>query len=466
MKTNHFFILKKEKNNSNHKAENNSKIISLRSSSKKKKTITRFYSNSQAKLESKNNKPPNGSNAKFQKESILKKESSSNQLIAQRTGRWEKEEHVKFLKGLITYGNDWKMVQKIIKTRSSSQSRSHAQKFFLKLKNSIKSAKISNNQKDLYEYIFQKNKCMLDFEEIKLFNEDEKKQLLNVILSSINLFEKNRKNSTNKKSSYEYCNKYNIYSQSDNHSFHSDEDDDSSENENDNNLLMINKKRKRSNELINKNISSDEVKMSNKPKIFNIIKVTKYKNSTDFSINKNKNEKNKYLNSNNFNNSSNDKKIKQKFTIYTNDNELNNAYNNIKNNINHNNINYQNKNMNVVINNNIININNNYSNVNNTNIFDQSTFNIINNNKNTININNIHYFSNESNKGIQYIENWGPIFMEHNNLYSSQKKIKYDYNIFNGQNDKENNFDLKENDNNEELSSLGNKNNMSFVCPI
>ena len=67
---------------------------------------------------------------------------------------------------------------------------------------------------------------------------------------------------------------------------------------------------------------------------------------------------------------------------------------------------------------------------------------------------------------LQYIENWGPIFMEHNNLYSSQKKIKYDYNIFNGQNDKENNFDLKENDNNEELSSLGNKNNMSFVCPI
>ena len=45
------------------------------------------------------------------------------------------EEHQKFIDGILEYGNEWKKVQQIIKTRSSTQARSHAQKFFLKLKN-------------------------------------------------------------------------------------------------------------------------------------------------------------------------------------------------------------------------------------------------------------------------------------------------------------------------------------------
>ena len=49
-------------------------------------------------------------------------------------GRWSDEEHKKFLEGILEYGNEWKKVQKIIKTRSSTQARSHAQKFFLKIK--------------------------------------------------------------------------------------------------------------------------------------------------------------------------------------------------------------------------------------------------------------------------------------------------------------------------------------------
>ena len=35
------------------------------------------------------------------------------------------------------YGNEYKKVQEIIKTRSSEQARSHAQKFFLKIKKAI-----------------------------------------------------------------------------------------------------------------------------------------------------------------------------------------------------------------------------------------------------------------------------------------------------------------------------------------
>ena len=63
------------------------------------------------------------------------------------SGRWSEEEHQKFIDGILEYGNEWKNVQKIIKTRSSTQARSHAQKFFLRIKkNLIDSSK--KNHKD------------------------------------------------------------------------------------------------------------------------------------------------------------------------------------------------------------------------------------------------------------------------------------------------------------------------------
>lgn len=54
------------------------------------------------------------------------------------TGRWTDLEHKKFLEAILLYGNEWKKVQKYIGTRSSTQARSHAQKFFLRLKKNIK----------------------------------------------------------------------------------------------------------------------------------------------------------------------------------------------------------------------------------------------------------------------------------------------------------------------------------------
>jgi SHAQKYF class myb-like DNA-binding protein len=56
-----------------------------------------------------------------------KKESSFN------TGRWQQEEHQRFIEALLKYGNDWKSVQKHVGSRSSTQARSHAQKFFVKI---------------------------------------------------------------------------------------------------------------------------------------------------------------------------------------------------------------------------------------------------------------------------------------------------------------------------------------------
>lgn len=49
-------------------------------------------------------------------------------------GRWQPEEHQKFIEAIMKYGNEWKMVQKHVGSRSSTQARSHAQKFFVKMK--------------------------------------------------------------------------------------------------------------------------------------------------------------------------------------------------------------------------------------------------------------------------------------------------------------------------------------------
>ena len=48
------------------------------------------------------------------------------------TGRWTQQENEQFINALRVYGKEWKKVQEFIPTRSSTQIRSHAQKFFLK----------------------------------------------------------------------------------------------------------------------------------------------------------------------------------------------------------------------------------------------------------------------------------------------------------------------------------------------
>ena len=60
------------------------------------------------------------------------------------TGRWSGDEHQRFIEALLKYGNEWKSVQRHVGTRSSTQARSHAQKFFVK----IGKTEISNLQLD------------------------------------------------------------------------------------------------------------------------------------------------------------------------------------------------------------------------------------------------------------------------------------------------------------------------------
>ena len=68
----------------------------------------------------------------FNERKEYKKKSSENFIFNE--GRWTKEEHEKFLEGIVLYGINWKKIKTLIETRTSMQVRSHAQKFFYKMK--------------------------------------------------------------------------------------------------------------------------------------------------------------------------------------------------------------------------------------------------------------------------------------------------------------------------------------------
>ena len=64
--------------------------------------------------------------------------------IDEKAGRWTRAEHRKFLEGLKLYGRNWKKISEIIKTRTSTQVRSHAQKHF------IRESQITMNKSESY----------------------------------------------------------------------------------------------------------------------------------------------------------------------------------------------------------------------------------------------------------------------------------------------------------------------------
>lgn len=77
-------------------------------------------------------------------------------------GRWTEAEHIRFLEGLRLYSKDWRAIEEYIGTRTCSQIRSHAQKFFLRLQKQQKEMRgqgladadqqILNDLESLYKY--------------------------------------------------------------------------------------------------------------------------------------------------------------------------------------------------------------------------------------------------------------------------------------------------------------------------
>ena len=64
------------------------------------------------------------------------------------TGRWKNEEHQRFISSLEVYGKNWKKIQECVVTRSTTQIRSHAQKYFYRIERKTNKARCTIAQRD------------------------------------------------------------------------------------------------------------------------------------------------------------------------------------------------------------------------------------------------------------------------------------------------------------------------------
>ena len=101
------------------------------------------------------------------------------------SGKWTEEEHEKFIEGILLYGNEWKKVQDIIKTRSSAQARSHAQKFFMKIKKSLENVDENLNLNEKNQKIDDIIAEIIPKKFDKNLNKNQKDKLLSAISCNI-----------------------------------------------------------------------------------------------------------------------------------------------------------------------------------------------------------------------------------------------------------------------------------------
>ncbi len=115
-----------------------------------------------------------------QNENIVDYEIKNEDNYSGNNGRWAKNEHLRFLAGCLKYGNNWKKVETYVKTRTSTQIRSHAQKYLKKLekkyfsKGSTQNTNLSPN--DSYTEEITNNNNLLKNKENQNNNEDKKKE--------------------------------------------------------------------------------------------------------------------------------------------------------------------------------------------------------------------------------------------------------------------------------------------------
>ena len=339
------------------------------------------------------------------------------------TRRWTKEEHNKFLQGIIEYGNNWKMVEKVIKTRSSSEARSHALKYFIYVKkNILRQTKIINDRNLLNTVL----NCIKNFKGGQPLDEIQKKRTLNLLISNFQNFGKDEiescnmvVNETKSISSQKNGDKYIFY----------EKEFDKNRVSGKNNILIEIKENcisKNNSYLENKNnIEGNKIEFCNKKrknswignKIFNINKVTKYKYSNNFNkINGNSNKQTL-------------EKLKKPNNIIC--PIINNNFTDITNNYNN------------IISNNSINSKNNYKiNINSKNNNNKNMNDFINNNfKNNSKINDFTSYDENKFNFTEHLFDFGKSIRENNyfgedeypkfNTLESQKKLFFNGNELN-----------------------------------
>lgn len=95
-------------------------------------------------------------------------------------GRWATNEHLRFLGGCLQYGNNWKKVETYVRTRTSTQIRSHAQKYLKKLEKKYYSKVSSQNQNgsnnDSFTEEISNSKNLVKNKENPTNNEEKKQE--------------------------------------------------------------------------------------------------------------------------------------------------------------------------------------------------------------------------------------------------------------------------------------------------
>ena len=109
-------------------------------------------------------------------------------------GRWSKEEQHKFAEAVLQYGNEWKKMQAHISTRNLTQIRSHAQKFLMKLKETVFYKSLNLDMNLSWTKVMNYIRNNVDFNILKeiLFSVEQNEEK--------NIEKKSKKKITNKKS--------------------------------------------------------------------------------------------------------------------------------------------------------------------------------------------------------------------------------------------------------------------------
>ncbi len=119
-------------------------------------------------------------------------------------GRWTYEEHKNFIEGIFQFGNKWKEIVKLIKTRNCIQARSHSQKFFFKIFKFTSDCGLVHyvNLKNLFSFGKYTGEVKLDLLKeflIKAYDQIENGENIdffksNLLIEFLNKLEKSKKN--------------------------------------------------------------------------------------------------------------------------------------------------------------------------------------------------------------------------------------------------------------------------------